>query len=169
MRNVRLKYPGYTFGWYLNGVINLVHCGEVVLAVLLLVGGAILLVVSRIGGATLLVLAGLLFLVQVISRVRYMRRLNHIRRRRGRVEVWSEGLRAWIPEARIEHFIRRDFHYPDAWRPISLTFPGIEIRLSGVDVPVEQLYPPGLDELRDRMFEYLSRRHPDKAVLESVK
>jgi hypothetical protein len=97
-----------------------------------------------------------------------MRRLNHIRRRRGEIELWSDELQAWIPEARIECFIRRDSHYPDAWRPISVTLPGIEIRLSGVDLPVEQLYPPGLDELRDRMFEYLSRRHPDKVVSESV-
>jgi hypothetical protein len=58
-----LKYPEDTFGWYLNGVINLAHCGEVVLAVLLLVGGGILLVVSRVGGATFLGLAGLSFFV----------------------------------------------------------------------------------------------------------
>lgn len=161
MRDVTLKYPGYTFGWYLNGVVNLAHCGEIVLAMLLLIGGGFLLIIFTVAGTTLVVLAGLIFGVQVVSRIRHMRKLDHIRRTRGEMEVWSDELQAWIPEARIERIIRRDFHSSDAWRPISVTLPGIEIRLSGIDVPVEQLYPPGLDKLRDRMFEYLRSRHPD--------
>jgi hypothetical protein len=133
MARKRGRYPGYTLGWYLIGVINLAHCGEVVLAMLVLVGGGILLVISRVAGDILLGIAGFLFLVQVVSRVRHIRRLDHIRHKKGEVQVWSDDLRAWIGEARIERINRQEFHYPDAWRPISITLPGIEIHLSGID------------------------------------
>jgi hypothetical protein len=53
---------------------------------------------------------------------------------------------------------------PDAWRPLTIGYPDIEVHFSGLAEPVECVYPPGLDELRDRMFEFLSDRHPGRVI-----
>ncbi len=156
--------PTYSVGDYLVGALNLVHYGAAFLAILFVVSGLLLLRFVRGVGVVLLALAALLLLVQLVSRVRHVRSLDRIRCVRGTVELWSDEAGAWVSEDRVERIASKRFLYADAWRPITLGYPGIEVELSGISEPVELLYPPGFEELRDRMFAYLSRRHPKNIV-----
>lgn len=158
------KPPTYSVGDYLIGAVNLVHYGAAFLAILSAVTGILMLRFARVVGMALLGFAALLLLVQLISRVRHLRSLNRIRFARGALELWSDEADAWISEDDVERITSKRFPYADAWRPITLGYPGIEVKLSGISEPVEQLYPPGFEEMRDRMFAYLSHRHPDKVV-----
>ena len=158
------KPPTYSVGDYLVGAINLVHYGAAFLAVLFVVTGLLMLRFARAVGLALLGLAALLLLVQLVSRVRHVRSLDRIRCVRGTVELWSDEASAWVSDHRVERIASKRFLYADAWRPITLGYPGIEVKLSGIREPVELLYPPGFEELRDRMFAYLSRRHPANIV-----
>jgi hypothetical protein len=158
------KCPTYTLDTYVAGALSLVHAGAVVLAALFIVGGFVARLFSSTGSIVLFSLALLILAVQVVSRVRHIRKLDRTRYVDGRVEFWSGGAEAWVSEDRARRIAKREFTCADQWRPISLGYPGIEVQLSGVEEPVEQLYPPGQEELRDRMFEYLSRRHPGIAT-----
>jgi len=158
------KPPTYSVGDYLIGAVNLVHYGAAFLAILSAVTGVLMLRFARGVGVALLGFAALLLLVQLVSRVRHLRSLDRIRYVRGTVQFRSDEAGAWVSEDRVERIASKRFLYADAWRPITLGYPGIEVKLSGIREPVELLYPPGFEELRDRMFAYLSRRHPNDIV-----
>jgi hypothetical protein len=160
------KCPTYSPAAYAAGCLNLVHSGAIVLAVLFLASGWWLAGRSTVASIILLSLAGLILCSQIISRLRHMRELDCLRNRRGKVEFWDDGVKRWVSEDRIERIVRKNFSYSDPWRPVTLGYPGIEVFLSGVPEPVEVLYPAGLEELRDSVFEYLSGRHPGKASSE---
>jgi xanthosine utilization system XapX-like protein len=160
------RCPGYTVGACLTAALGLAHVGALVLAGLLVLSAilALILFASPAPGLALLGLATLILSVQLVSRVRHVRALNRIRCSNGQLGFWSDEARAWIPAARVESVCRKDYAYADPWRPVTLGYPGIEIRLAGLTRPVEQLYPAGTEELRDAMFRYLSRRLPGKAL-----
>lgn len=156
-------YPGNTPGVYVAAILSLVHYGAIALVLLSLVSGALLVGHFRLVGLVLLSLAGLILAVQIISRLRHIRYLDRVRRVHGMVEIWSDELEAWIPEHRITRITRKQLCCPHAWRPITVVYPGIEVCVTRQREPIPLLYPPGADELRDRMFDYLTARHPAAA------
>lgn len=141
------------------GILNLVHFGAVVLAGFLIVLGFCAYFLGlKTTAAVLFVLPTAIGASQFVSRFRHIRRISRLRERGGCLEVFDQDTQRWLPQTMIQGVARKDFPYPDPWRPITIGYPGLHIELRGKRRAVEHLFPPGLEEHRDAVFRLLVKR-----------
>ncbi len=139
----------------LIALLNLMHFGAVLLASGFILSGGLLVGRYPFVAGSLLVLGAILLLIQLVSRLRHIRDLRTLRERAGSLEVRVPSSSQWVPVVRITSAHKGDFPRPDPWRPITLGYPGIEIKVSSISEPIKQLYPCGLEDLRDQVYDYL--------------
>lgn len=161
------RFPNYSAGTWVTAVLNMVHLPGFVMGVLLLVLGLATFSKFPWVSKVMLPLSAWILLVQVISRVRFIRSLDAIRPFEGNVEIYHAENRRWYPGDSITSVAKKDFAYADPWRPITVGFPGIEIVLKGVSTPAEVLFPYGLDEHRDKVFDHLAELFPGRGASDS--
>jgi len=150
-----MNYPKYNLGHAIVGFMNLMHSGAIMLAFLFGVIGLVCMFFSALASAILLSLAGLLLVVQIISRARHMFKIRAVRRSRSSFTLLHPKTRQRFSPDDIQSVRKKDFLHPDPWRPITLGYPGLEIQLANVEEAIEHLYPCGVEDLRDKMFTYL--------------
>lgn len=154
-----MRYPGYTFGNTIFSVINMSSVILVALAILLIIIGAIL---SNyyVAGFGVFILA-----LQIKSRYRFVRDIRKLREVDGRLEALVSESRGWVSVDGLKRIAITNFPYADPWRPITLGYPGLILKIDGVDEDVEVLFAYGLDLARDDVAEMLVKRYP-AAVME---
>ena len=150
-----MKYPDYGISEAISGFTSLIHWGAIMLALLFTILGIICVFVSLLLALLLFSLAVLILLIQIISRMRHMLKIRTVRPSRNSFYVFDiKTGKKFLPED-IRRVRKKSFEYADPWRPITLGYPGLEIELANVDYTIEDLYPWGLESLRDMMFTYL--------------
>lgn len=116
-------------------------------------GVAGLIFISSWYGLTLLILSGLMLTVQIISRVKHILAIRSLLFQDGKWRVFDRNKGNWYAIHDIEK-VRKDFFvFADPWRPITIGYPGREIKLMGIEKPVLHLCPYGCDELRDQIYD----------------
>ena len=142
------EYFDYTFSDRVAGFLSMMDMGTVALAFFLTLPGIPLLWYKFWVGIILLGIALVLAASQVASRLKHIRKIRALRMSNNNLEVRHPVSNAWLPAASIESFRKEDFSFVDPWRPITVGYPGIEIRLKGVSQPAEDLfaYVPIRDE-----------------------
>ena len=149
--------PTYTGADLISGILNMMHYGAVLLAVVFIVGG-LLASRSLLTSVALVAVGGIILLTQIWSRLRHIRGLRRLRDRNGRLEVYERTSGQWISAEAITNVRRKEFPYSDPWRPITVGYPGLAIQLASLDEPIEVLYAYGLEDLRDEVYDYLVER-----------
>ncbi|MBI2360017.1 MAG: hypothetical protein HYV04_14170 [Deltaproteobacteria bacterium] len=163
------SFPKYSFGIWVAGVVNMSNQGVVFLALVCGILGLLLVYwFPRLGGL-LLVGSAFTLIVQVVSRVRYISKLQTIRPVPGGVEIFHWPSKRWLPGTLITTIAKEDFAYADPWRPITIGHPGIDITFQDVPEPAQVLFPYWLEWHRDQVFDYLARLFPDKIDRDSAK
>lgn len=158
------EYFDYTFSDRVTGFLNMMDMGTLALAFFLTLPGIPLFWYKFWVGAVMLAIALVLVAGQVLTRLKHIREIRALRMSHHELEAKHPVSNNWLPATAIESFRKEYFPFPDPWRPITVGYPGIEIRLKGVSQPIEDLFAYGMDELRDRVFECLKERYPDKAI-----
>lgn len=161
------SFPKYSFGTCVIALLNMAHLPALVFGLLLLMVGLATVPKFSWLSKILLAIAAWIILAQVISRLWFIRSLYAIRPSQGGVEVFHAENRRWYPGSSVMSLAKKDFAYADPWRPITVGFPGIEIDLKGVSTPAEVLFPYGLEEHRDRVFDHLERLFADRVASDS--
>ncbi len=151
------RFPRYSLLTWILAIVNMAHAGAVLLALVFLILGFSLLAWFPIVAKVFLVLSLILITVQIVSRIRFIRTLRTIRHVQGEIEIFDRASNQWLPGRRIKRIAKREFSHADPWRPLTVGFPGIEVRLEGVIKPVALLYPYGLEHERDEMYVYLRK------------
>ena len=151
------KFPRNTFISLLEGVLNLMHIGAVLLGLLLLLGGFVSLFFFKSVAVICILLSILIFVTQVYTRIAHILEIQSIRKKGNAILIYHHKAGRNFNASEILSIEKKDFAYADPWRPITLGYPGIEINLKNESVPAEHLYPYGSEELRDRMYLYLDR------------
>ncbi len=151
------RFPRYSLLTWILAIVNMAHAGAVLLALVFLKLGFSLLAWFPIVAKVFLVLSLILITVQIVSRIRFIRTLRTIRHVQGEIEIFDRASNQWLPGRRIKRIAKREFSHADPWRPLTVGFPGIEVRLEGVIKPVALLYPYGLEHERDEMYVYLRK------------
>jgi hypothetical protein len=147
--------------WYeiVLGAIGLFHFGAVVLALLAIASSVVVLIFDKTTIAALLAFFGAgLFLIQFISRIRHILAISCLRVRNGQLQVFDPAIKRWLPSTAITEISKKDYPYPDPWRPITIGYPGLELHLRDKTEAVEHLFAPGMEVLRDEVFDLLKRQ-----------
>ena len=164
-----MKNPNYTVSDLITVVFNMAHSGALLLVLTGIISGAVLLS-SRPAIALISFLVAVVILIgQVKSRIKHAGKIRALRMRGGRLVVRHPKSDGWLPAEKIASFRKTFYAYADPWRPFTIGYPGIEIRLRGISSPAEDLFAYGMTEQRDRVFEYLKNLYPDKALEETKK
>ena len=150
-----MNYPKYKISDAIVGFMNLMHWGTILLALLFGVIGLMCVFFSVLAAIVLFSLAGLLFFVQIFSRVHHMFTIRAVRPSGNSFVVLNRKTGQRYSPEEIQCIRKKEFHYSDPWRPITLGYPGLEIQLANIEETIVHLYPCGLDNLRDKMFAYL--------------
>jgi hypothetical protein len=150
-----MNYPKYNIIDAIGGFMNLMHWGAMMLAVLFGAIGLVCFFFSALASIVLFSLAGLLLVVQIISRARHMFTIRAVRRSGNSFVVLHRKTGQRFSPHDIRCVRKKDFPYSDPWRPITIGYPGLEIQVMNFEDTIEHLYPCGLEDLRDKMFTYL--------------
>jgi hypothetical protein len=161
------RFPKYSFGTWVAAVLNMSHLSALVVALVALVAGLATIRGFPWTSGVVLAFSALILGTQVVSRVRFIRGLSAIRPFEGGVEIFHTENRRWYPGSSVTSLAKKDFAYADPWRPITVGFPGIEIGLKGISTPAEVLFPYGLEEHRDKVFEHLEKLFTGRVVADS--
>jgi hypothetical protein len=151
------RLPTYTVLDLLSGALNMMHFGAALLAIVFLLAGAVLLFVYPRASPALMALAAIILTVQVASRLRHIRQLRTVREQNGRLQVYVRSSGRWVTVDTLTEVRKKQFPYADPWRPITVGYPGIELRIPSLDDPAEVLFPYGLEHLRDEVYAYLTK------------
>ena len=155
LKLVDMNYPKYNIRYALEGFMNLMHWGAIMLVLLFGVIGLVCLFFSIPASLVLFSIAGLLLVVQITARAHHMFTIRSIRRSGRSFTVLQRKTGQRFSPADIRCVRKKEFLRPDPWRPITLGYPGLEILLSNVEETIPHLYPCGQEDLRDKMFIYL--------------
>lgn len=153
-----MNYPKYGLSSAISGFTSLMHMGAIMLAILFGVIGVVCFFFSVFTATVLFSLAGLLLVLQIISRATHMSKIRAVMPSGSSFYVLNRKTGKRFAPDDIQCVRKKDFDYSDPWRPVTLGYPGLEIQLVNVKEPVEHLYPWGLTSLRDEMFRYLKER-----------
>ena len=156
--------PKYTLGTWVIAVVNMAHVGAIFLALLFLIFGLALIFWFPLIGEILFAISLWIIAVQVVSRVKFIRKLEAIRPTEGKLKIFHPGTKRWVPGNLVTGIVKEDYASPDPWRPVTLGFPGITITLKGIPEPAEVMFPYGFEDFRDRVFDYLTNSLPGTGI-----
>jgi hypothetical protein len=147
--------------WYevVLGAIGLFHFGAVFLALLAITSSVVVLVFDKTMIAALLAFLGTgILLIQFLSRIRHILDISYLRVRNGQLQVFDPATKRWLPSTAITEISKKDYPYPDPWRPITIGYPGLELHLRDRTEAIEHLFAPGMEVHRDEVFDLLKRQ-----------
>lgn len=136
------------------------------LAFLLGVIGLVCIFFSEPAAIVLFSIASFLVILQITTRARHMSTIRAIKPKGNSFVVLHRQTGQRFAPDKIECVRKRDFAYPDPWRPCTFRYPGLEIQLTNIEEPIVDLFPSGLEYLRDKMFTYLKLHLPDNVQFE---
>ncbi len=136
-----MNYPKYNISDAIVGFMNLMHWGTIMLAALFGVIGLACVFLSVLAAIVLFSLAGLLFVLQIISRVHHMFTIRAVRPSGNSFAVLHRKTGQRFSPDQIQCIRKKEFFYSDPWRPITLGYPGLEIQLANIKEATEHLYP----------------------------
>lgn len=158
------KNIAYTPLELLTGIIRMAHVGALLIILLLSVFGGIMFFLSGPGWISVacLLLAGILLMIQIVSRARYLAAVRSLRLSNGALEVRHPTSGRWVPASGATAFSSGFFLFADPWRPFTEGFPGIQITLADSDDPAYDLFGYGMAKKRDSVIGYLKEIKPEK-------
>jgi hypothetical protein len=101
---------------------------------------------------------------QIRSKLQHIRAIRALCFNGSNLEVLTPNTEKWVSAYNMNSFCKQIYAYPAPWRPFTVGYVGIEIRLKGVRTPAEDLFAYGLVQQRDLVFDYLKGLWPEKAI-----
>jgi len=85
-------------------------------------------------------------ITQILSRLKHIKEIRALRFQGDRLEVRHPESQNWLPAENIVSFQKQNFIYADPWRPFTVGYPGIEIRLKDVSSSADDLFAYGMEK-----------------------
>lgn len=157
-----IRHPGYSTAALVMGVLNMSNVVAVLFALTVLISGFVTIFFSLLIGCALLALAVWILVDQFCSRFSHVRAIRALRIKRGRLEV-RVAENDWRADVVILDVAAEDFPYADPWRPFTLGYPGIRLRVrsSGREFLVEDIFAYGMAPARDDVVQFLQTERLD--------
>jgi hypothetical protein len=161
-----MNHPKYNIIDFIVVFFNLMHWGAIILAALFGIIGLGCNFFSEPAAIVLFSIASFLFIVQIVSRAHHMFSIRTVRPSGNSFIILHRETGKRFSPDKIQCVRKKEFAYPDQWRPFTFGYPGLEIQLTNIEEPVAHLYPCGLEYLRDKMFTYLKLHLPANVQFE---